>query len=453
MHSDLEDTAHSSHALSASFGFGRCDCHADAPRSAGRRLFTGLLGVGGAGGLVPAWAQEGVHAHDARGAAPERAGARQPSAGGPAARDRAAHHSVRRAVERPRAAVALGSEPAALPRAERLLHARRQDRFLLGHPAAVAAERRRGFAMIMGHEVAHALREHPRERMGKSAATNGAIELGAALFGLGNLGRGVANIGGQLLKLTFSREDESEADLVGMELAARAGYNPRAGISLWQKMGQASKGAPAAIPVHPPGRSDPHSRHRAHAAARRGALRARAEADATFRAHGRAAALMPPASDDRSRPPARRSSGTPMASALAAVAVARRPPPHLGPWRRDCLRPVVHDHASCSREAQMSKKVQSSGSDASASRPDDVAQVGAALDFASDAVILLRHDWRIAYVNVAFERGCGQSRETLLGREYWTVFPHLRHTRFETGAPRRPWPAARPMSMRSSARG
>lgn len=82
----------------------------------------------------------------------------------------------------------------------------------------------------------------------------------------------------------------------------------------------------------------------------------------------------------------------------------------------------------------MSKKVQSSGSDASASRPDDVAQVGAALDFASDAVILLRHDWRIAYVNVAFERGCGQSRETLLGREYWTVFPHLRHTRFETEA-------------------
>ena len=75
-------------------------------------------------------------------------------------------------------------------------------------------------AMIMGHEMAHALREHARERMGKNMATNGAIQLGAALFGLGDVGRGLANMGGQLLSLTFSREDESEADLVGMELAA-----------------------------------------------------------------------------------------------------------------------------------------------------------------------------------------------------------------------------------------
>ena len=52
------------------------------------------------------------------------------------------------------------------------------------------------------------------------------------------------NMGGRLLTLEFSREDESEADLVGMELAARAGYDPRAGITLWRKMQQASKGAP-----------------------------------------------------------------------------------------------------------------------------------------------------------------------------------------------------------------
>ena len=51
-------------------------------------------------------------------------------------------------------------------------------------------------------------------------------------------------MGGQLLTLKFGRQDESEADLVGMEPAARAGYNPRAGVSLWQKMAEASKGAP-----------------------------------------------------------------------------------------------------------------------------------------------------------------------------------------------------------------
>ncbi|MEY4752881.1 MAG: hypothetical protein RJA44_556 [Pseudomonadota bacterium] len=107
-------------------------------------------------------------------------------------------------------------------------------------------------AMIMGHEMAHALREHARERMGKQMATRGAIGLGAALFGLGDVGRTVADMGGQLLTLKFSREDESEADLVGMELAARAGYNPRSGVTLWQKMQAASKGAPPQfLSTHP----------------------------------------------------------------------------------------------------------------------------------------------------------------------------------------------------------
>lgn len=109
-------------------------------------------------------------------------------------------------------------------------------------------------AMIMGHEMAHALREHARERMGKSFATRGAIELGSALLGLGNTGRMVAGMGEQLLTLTFSRSDESEADLVGMELAARAGYNPAAGITLWQKMARASQGAPPEfLSTHPSG--------------------------------------------------------------------------------------------------------------------------------------------------------------------------------------------------------
>jgi predicted Zn-dependent protease len=109
-------------------------------------------------------------------------------------------------------------------------------------------------AMIMGHEMAHALREHARERMGKSFATRGALELGSALLGLGNTGRMVAGMGEQMLSLVFSRDDESEADLVGMELAARAGYNPAAGVTLWQKMGAVSKGAPPEfLSTHPSG--------------------------------------------------------------------------------------------------------------------------------------------------------------------------------------------------------
>ncbi|MBK1615888.1 peptidase M48 [Rubrivivax gelatinosus] len=109
-------------------------------------------------------------------------------------------------------------------------------------------------ATIMGHEVAHALREHARERMGKTAATRIGASLVSALFGLGQAGDTLLNMGGQLLTLKFSREDESEADIVGMELAARSGYDPRAGVSLWKKMIEASKGAPPEfMSTHPSG--------------------------------------------------------------------------------------------------------------------------------------------------------------------------------------------------------
>lgn len=109
-------------------------------------------------------------------------------------------------------------------------------------------------AMIMGHEMAHALREHARERMGKSAATNIGASLLSQLLGLGDLGQTVAGLGVELLNLRFGREDESEADLVGMELGARAGFDPRAGITLWQKMAAANKGAPPQwLSTHPAG--------------------------------------------------------------------------------------------------------------------------------------------------------------------------------------------------------
>lgn len=107
-------------------------------------------------------------------------------------------------------------------------------------------------AMIMGHEVAHALREHARERIGKQSATRLGANVISGLLGLGGLGDSLLNMGGQLLTLTFSRQDESEADLVGMELAARAGYNPQAGVTLWQKMAAAAKGAPPQfLSTHP----------------------------------------------------------------------------------------------------------------------------------------------------------------------------------------------------------
>ena len=111
-------------------------------------------------------------------------------------------------------------------------------------------------AMIMGHEVAHALLEHARERMGKSMVTRGAIELGAALFGLGQVGRTAADAGAQLLSLRFSRDDESEADALGLLLSARAGYKPAAGVTLWQKMMAVNKGAPPQwLSTHPSGDS------------------------------------------------------------------------------------------------------------------------------------------------------------------------------------------------------
>jgi Zn-dependent protease with chaperone function len=109
-------------------------------------------------------------------------------------------------------------------------------------------------AMIMGHEMAHALREHARERLAKTQATNAAISIGSALLGLGQLGNLAADMGGQLLTLKFSRDDESEADLVGLEIAARGGYRPEASVELWKKMLAASSGkGPEFMSTHPSG--------------------------------------------------------------------------------------------------------------------------------------------------------------------------------------------------------
>ena len=109
-------------------------------------------------------------------------------------------------------------------------------------------------AAVMGHEIAHALREHARARMGKQAATSVGVNIASQVFGLGNLGHAALGASANLLTLKFSRDDETESDIVGLELMARAGYDPRAGVTLWQKMQAASKGAPPQwLSTHPAG--------------------------------------------------------------------------------------------------------------------------------------------------------------------------------------------------------
>ena len=109
-------------------------------------------------------------------------------------------------------------------------------------------------AVVMGHEISHALREHSREQVSQAIAAQTAIGVGAALFGLGQGSADLANAGYEALIATrFSRTDENEADRIGLELTARAGYDPRAGVTLWQKMVRARQGGrpPEFLSTHP----------------------------------------------------------------------------------------------------------------------------------------------------------------------------------------------------------
>ena len=108
-------------------------------------------------------------------------------------------------------------------------------------------------AAVMGHEIAHALREHARERASEQMVAGGLISVGSALLGLGDIGqRGAEYAYMGLLGLPNSRRHETEADRIGVELAARAGYDPRAAITLWQKMGQVSGSEPIKfLSTHP----------------------------------------------------------------------------------------------------------------------------------------------------------------------------------------------------------
>jgi predicted Zn-dependent protease len=109
-------------------------------------------------------------------------------------------------------------------------------------------------AAVMGHEISHALREHGRERASQQLATNVGASAVGALLGFGQSGADLAGVVGQVtFLLPYSRIHETEADRMGVELAARAGYDPRAAITLWQKMAKISSGSapPAILSTHP----------------------------------------------------------------------------------------------------------------------------------------------------------------------------------------------------------
>ena len=114
-------------------------------------------------------------------------------------------------------------------------------------------------AAVMGHEIAHALREHARERIARQMGTQAASTIGSIaiqiLTGVQLDPQIAGTVGQAVFVLPNSRENEQEADTIGVELMARAGYDPRAALSLWQKMGQASGGGgpPEFLSTHPSG--------------------------------------------------------------------------------------------------------------------------------------------------------------------------------------------------------
>lgn len=114
-------------------------------------------------------------------------------------------------------------------------------------------------AAVIGHEIAHALREHGRERMSQAYVQQFGLQALAAIVtkgssaAIGNASAQAAGLGSQLFfALPNSREQERESDKIGLELAARAGYNPDAAVSLWQKMeAQGGSKPPEFLSTHP----------------------------------------------------------------------------------------------------------------------------------------------------------------------------------------------------------
>ena len=109
-------------------------------------------------------------------------------------------------------------------------------------------------ATVLGHEIAHALREHTRERVSRAYAQQLVLSGAAAVTGASESVTNIANMIGQVtFQLPFSRDQESEADDIGLELMARAGYDPHSALTLWNKMSAAESGGgtPQFLSTHP----------------------------------------------------------------------------------------------------------------------------------------------------------------------------------------------------------
>lgn len=108
-------------------------------------------------------------------------------------------------------------------------------------------------ATVIAHEVAHALREHTRERVSRAYGQQLVLSGVAAVAGVSEGTANLANMIAQVtFQLPFSRDQESEADTIGLELMARAGYDPREALTLWSKMSKAEQGGqPKFLSTHP----------------------------------------------------------------------------------------------------------------------------------------------------------------------------------------------------------
>jgi len=108
-------------------------------------------------------------------------------------------------------------------------------------------------AQIMGHEISHALANHTAERMSRAIVINAGMVAASKLSENNQLVLGGSALAAKLaLELPNSRTAETEADRIGTELAARAGYNPKAAVTLWNKMSKASgSSSPEFLSTHP----------------------------------------------------------------------------------------------------------------------------------------------------------------------------------------------------------
>jgi len=112
-------------------------------------------------------------------------------------------------------------------------------------------------ATIMGHEIGHALLEHGRARMSQEVLKNVGISVAAVVLNLGQISTELlAQASNLAVSLPYARKQESDADLVGLELSARSGHDPRAAVAVWQKMSKLGQAAgrgqpPQFLSTHP----------------------------------------------------------------------------------------------------------------------------------------------------------------------------------------------------------